>query len=174
MSLLVQVRQGLPPLFLRPSYDTNIHIGTVVHPKATIFAMAGPIIIGAGCIIEEIDRAASSRRKETMRIGDSNLLEIGCRIECPSIGDMNTVGARSRLHHTVRLGNYCVIGAGCMVVPSEDDVLDDFTVVYGPTAERRTWSGRGKIQEADLRQKHVEYLREMLPKFNRLRRTDNA
>lgn len=27
--------------------------GTVVHPKATIFAMAGPIVIGAGCIIEE-------------------------------------------------------------------------------------------------------------------------
>lgn len=127
-----------------------------------------------------------------MRIGDSNLLEIGCRgyplhsahflvliypelgVECPSIGEMNTVGARARIHHTVRLTNHCVIGAGCMVVPSEDEVLDDFTVVYGPTAERRTWSGRGKIQEADLRQKHVEYLREMLPKFNRLRRTDNA
>ena len=27
--------------------------GTIVHPKATIFAIAGPIIIGMGCIIEE-------------------------------------------------------------------------------------------------------------------------
>lgn len=27
--------------------------GTIIHPKATIFAIAGPIIIGAGCIIEE-------------------------------------------------------------------------------------------------------------------------
>ncbi|KAJ1310154.1 hypothetical protein OPQ81_006899 [Rhizoctonia solani] len=135
--------------------DVTIGSGTVVHPKATIFAMAGPIVIGAGCIIEEAVIIVN-RRKEVMRIGDSNLLEIGCRIECPSIGDMNT------------------IGAGCMVVPSEDEVLEDFTVIYGPTAERRTWSGRGKIQEADLRQKHVEYLREMLPKFNRLRRTDNV
>lgn len=24
-----------------------------MHPKATIFAIAGPIVIGAGCIIEE-------------------------------------------------------------------------------------------------------------------------
>ncbi|KAB5594139.1 Dynactin subunit 6 [Ceratobasidium theobromae] len=152
---------------------STLHLGTVVHPKATIFAMAGPIVIGAGCIIEEAVIIVN-RRKEVMRIGDSNLLEIGCRVECPSIGDMNTIGARARIHHTVRLTNNCVIGAGCMVVPSEDEILDEFTVVYGPTAERRTWSGRGKIQEADLRQKHVEYLREMLPKFNRLRRTDNA
>jgi dynactin 6 len=27
--------------------------GTIVHPKATIFAIAGPIVIGANCIIEE-------------------------------------------------------------------------------------------------------------------------
>ena len=27
--------------------------GTIVHPKATIFAMYGPIVIGSGCIIEE-------------------------------------------------------------------------------------------------------------------------
>lgn len=84
------------------------------------------------------------------------------------------MGARARIHHTVRLTNHCSIGPGCMVVPSEDEVLDEFTVIYGPTAERRTWSGRGKIQEADLRQKHVEYLREMLPKFNRLRRTEGV
>ncbi|CAE7082700.1 unnamed protein product [Rhizoctonia solani] len=153
--------------------DVTIGSETVVHPKATIFAMAGPIVIGAGCIIEE-SVIIVNRRKEVMRIGDSNLLEIGCRVESPSIGDMNTIGARSRIHHTVRLRSHCVIGAGCMVVPSEDEVLEDFTVIYGPAAERRTWSGRGKIQEADLRQKHVEYLREMLPKFNRLRRTDNA
>ena len=32
----------------------------------------------------------------------------------------------------------------------------------------------GKVQEADLRRKHAEYLKEMLPKFNRLRRGDGA
>jgi len=37
-------------------YYANIYLhmtGTIIHPKATIFAIAGPIIIGSGCIIEE-------------------------------------------------------------------------------------------------------------------------
>ena len=71
--------------------------GTIVHPKATIFAIAGPIIIVAGCSIEEaaiiVNRCAfrlqlrstrmtdisNFRRKEVMRIGDDNLFEIQCR-----------------------------------------------------------------------------------------------
>ena len=31
----------------------NPSIGTVVHPKAAIFALGGPIIIGTNCILEE-------------------------------------------------------------------------------------------------------------------------
>ncbi|TEB39646.1 trimeric LpxA-like protein [Coprinellus micaceus] len=151
--------------------DITIGAGTIVHPKATIFAIAGPIVIGSGCIIEEATIIVN-RRKEVMRIGDENLFEVGCRVECPSIGDHNTISARSRVHHTVRISNHCVIGVGCLVVPIEDEVLDDYTIVYGPGAERRKWSGRGKVQEADLRRKHADYLREMIPKFNRLRRGD--
>lgn len=126
-----------------------------------------------------------------MRIGDDNLLEIGCRmcsslsllglrtqgilgVECPEIGNFNTISTRSRVHHNVRISSFCVIGAGCLLAPTEDETLDDYTVVFGPAAERRTWSGRGKVQEADLRRKHAEYLREMLPKFNRLRRGDGT
>jgi dynactin 6 len=126
-----------------------------------------------------------------MRIGDDNLFEIGCRASClpthqlyvsphfrnigvesPSVGNFNTVSTRARVHHTVRISSYCVIGAGCLVVPTDDEVLDEYTVIYGPSAERRVWSGRGRVQEADLRRKHAEYLRETLPKFNRLRRGD--
>lgn len=33
--------------------DITIGSGTVIHPKATIFAIAGPIVIGANCIVEE-------------------------------------------------------------------------------------------------------------------------
>lgn len=128
-----------------------------------------------------------------MRIGDDNLFEIGCRsfffvrdhghalmlnhiqgVESPSVGNFNTISTKARVHHTVRISNYCVIGAGVLLVPTEDQVLDDYTVVYGPGAEQRIWSGRGKVQETDLRRKHAEYLREMLPKFNRLRRGDGA
>jgi dynactin-6 len=169
--------------------DITIGPGTVVHPKATIFAIAGPIVIGSGCIIEEA-AIIVNRRKEVMRVGDNNLFEIGCRmssspfvpsvvdscagVECPSIGNFNTISTRARVHHTVRVANYCVIGAACLVVPTDDETLDDYTSIFGPAAERRTWSGRGRVQEADLRLKHGEYLREMLPKFNRLRRGDGT
>ncbi|KAJ8472830.1 hypothetical protein ONZ45_g5234 [Pleurotus djamor] len=152
--------------------DITIGAGTIVHPKATIFAIGGPIVIGNGCIIEESAIIVNRFGGLLYRIRDDNLFEIGCRVECPSIGNFNTVSTRARVHHTVRLSSHCVIGAGCLVAPSEDEILDDFTTIYGPDAQRRVWSGRGKVQEADLRKKHVEYLREMLPKFNRLRRGD--
>ena len=56
----------------------------------------------------------------------------------------------------------------------EDQVLDDYTVIYGLSTEHCVWNGRGKLKEAELTRKHVEYLREMLPKFNRLRRGDGT
>ena len=95
-------------------------------------------------------------------------------VESPSVGNFNTISTRARVHHTVRIASYCVVGAGCLLVPTEDEALDDYTVVYGSAAEQRTWSGRGKVQELDLRRKHAEYLKEMLPKFNRLRRGDGT
>ncbi|KAG8751332.1 hypothetical protein FRC14_007985 [Serendipita sp. 396] len=151
--------------------DITIGAGSVVHPKAAIFALGGPIVVGMNCILEE-GTILVNRRKEVMRIGDDNLFEIHCRVESPSIGDFNTISTKARVHHTVRLSNYCVVGAGCLVAPTEDEILPDFTVLYGPGCERQTWSGRGKLQEQDLRRKHGEYLREMLPKFNRLRRSE--
>ena len=89
-------------------------------------------------------------------------------VESPSIGDWNTIGVRARVHHTLRVSSHCVIGAGCVVAPVEEEMLEEYTVVYGPEAERRTWSGRGRVQEDDLRRKHLEYLKEMIPKFNRM------
>lgn len=151
--------------------DITVGAGTIVHPKATIYAIVGPIVIGSNCIIEE-SVIIVNRRKEIMRIGDDNLFEIGCRVDSPAVGNFNTVSTRARIHHTVRVSNFCIIGAGCLLAPTEDEVLGDYTMVYGPAAERRKWSGRGRVQEADLRRKHVEYLREMLPKFNRVRRGD--
>lgn len=133
-----------------------------------------------------------------MRIGDENLFEIGCRasllafnsdnstqrsshigVECPSIGSYNTIGTRARIHYTVRLTSSCTVGPAVLLITSEDETLPEYTAVYtGPEgsggAERRTWSGRGEVQELDLRRKHAEYLRETLPKFNRLRKSDEG
>jgi len=142
-----------------------------------------------------------SRKKETMRIGDENLFEIGCRkwkdfpwssiyyfrplspltlngfvfttgVECPSVGSFNTISARARVHYTVRLTSNCTLGPGVLLLTAEEETLPNYTVVYGPNAERRIWSGKGKVQELYLRGKHAEYLRETIPKFNRVRKVE--
>ncbi|EJC98242.1 trimeric LpxA-like protein [Fomitiporia mediterranea MF3/22] len=151
--------------------EITIGANTIVHPKASIFAIAGPIYIGSSNIIEE-NTVIVNRRREPMRIGDDNLIEIGARVECPSIGDGNTICTKARVHHTVRLGSYCVVGVRCLVALPEDESVEDYTVFFGLEAERRIWSGRGKVQEADLRKKHIEYLKETLPRFNRQRKGD--
>ena len=216
-----------------------VNAGTIVHPKATIFAIAGPIVIGSGCIIEEgaiiVNRSVLSSLARTRIYNHSfytdarkscasatttssrsavvsappllssrpvprspppprplpspspcpphtlfysfhhhTLTRSSLGVESPTVGNCNTVCTRARVHHTLRISSYCVIGAGVLVVPTEDEMLDEYTTIYGPAAERRVWSGRGKVQEMDLRRKHADYLREMLPKFNRLRRGDGA
>ena len=108
-----------------------------------------------------------------LRLCKSSFLKVLTGVECP-MGNFNTICTRARIHYTTRLSSYCVVGAGCLVVATDEEILDEYTVIYGPAAERRVWSGRGRVQEADLRRKHAEYLREMLPKFHRLRRGDGA
>jgi dynactin 6 len=78
------------------------------------------------------------------------------------------------MHHTAKLSSHCVLGPGTFLSPNEDTILNDYSVVHGSNAVLTSWSGNGKVQEADLRLKHVEYLRDMLPKFNRLRQTAGA
>ena len=70
-------------------------------------------------------------------------------VESPTVGNFNTICTRARVHHTVRISSFCVVSAGCLFAPTDDEILDDFTVIYGPAAERRKWSGRGKVQEAE-------------------------
>lgn len=123
-------------------------------------------------ICSRLDVVKSSLLK-CMKCG-ADVAQFDIGVESPSIGNFNTISTRARVHHTIRITSYCIIGAACLVVPTEDEILDEYTVIYGPAAERRIWSGRGKVQEADLRRKHAEYLRDMLPKFNRLRRGDGT
>jgi dynactin-6 len=56
----------------------TIGTGSVLHPKCTIVAMGGPIVIGIHCIIEE-NVVIVNRSKQTMIIGDYNLFQVGCR-----------------------------------------------------------------------------------------------
>ncbi|PWZ00227.1 trimeric LpxA-like protein [Testicularia cyperi] len=191
--------------------DISIGSGTVIHPKATILALQGPISIGSDCIIEET-AVIVNRSRNLLKIGDSNLFEVGCRIEASVIGSNNIFEVRSKVASNVAVGSFCTIGAGCTVVPqpllredlssifddgdedeqgslkttgddnaeTDEDVanvqsdeirdeLPDRTVVFGADCKRRLWSGEGAQQQAALHAKHLEYLRELIPRVHKLK-----
>ncbi|KAI6018697.1 hypothetical protein BKA83DRAFT_4314376 [Pisolithus microcarpus] len=66
-----------------------------------------------------------------MRICDNNLFGIGCRT-------FNMISTCAWVHNTVRMTNHRVVGARCLVISAEDEMLDEYTCIYGPLADRRT------------------------------------
>ncbi|KDN37317.1 hypothetical protein K437DRAFT_279681 [Tilletiaria anomala UBC 951] len=202
----------------------NVTFGTetVVHPKAAILALRGPIVIGSGCIIEE-GAVIVNRRENVMRIGDYNYFEIGSRVEAASVGSHNVFEVRSFVSSDVMVESFCTVGAGCVLAGNpvwpldaegllkeehkpifqeeesicegagdgrdktekpeaeegeqqernkendEVEAIPDRTVIYGHDSRRRLWSGEGVQQAAAVHVKHLDYLREALPKSVRLK-----
>lgn len=58
--------------------DVTIGQGCIIHPRATIDASLGPIVIGSDCVVEEM-AVIRNRRNETLRIGDGNHFMVGSR-----------------------------------------------------------------------------------------------
>ncbi|GAA5928220.1 uncharacterized protein JCM15063_003824 [Sporobolomyces koalae] len=167
--------------------DITIGPGTVLQPRCTLLALSGPIILGSNNIVEE-NVVIVNRLKRPLVIGDHNLFQVGARIESPTVGDHNSFGIRSRTSPHVTIGSHCSIGAGCIVLPNpfaattttsaatEDetdatvDKVADYTHVFGADNRQTIYdSGEGSVQERALFAKHLDYLRETLPKFHKLK-----
>ncbi|GAA5967941.1 hypothetical protein JCM3765_001794 [Sporobolomyces pararoseus] len=165
--------------------DITIGSGTVLQPRCTILALSGPIILGENNILEE-NVVIVNRLKQPLIIGDSNLFQVGSRIESPKIGSFNNFGIRSRISPHVQVQDNVTVGAGCIVLPSpfpdpegehEEvesigtvETLKTFTTVFGSDNRRRfNDSKEGVVQDRALFVKHIEYLRETLPRFFKLK-----
>jgi len=126
--------------------DVTIGAGCVLHPKCTMFAYAGPIVMGDCCIVEET-AVIVNRNKAPMVIGSYNLFETGCRIEAASIGSYNTFEPKSRVPSSIALKDYCVIGAGCVVLPELPAMPQEWEDIKRP-AEIGAQSDRASPTEA--------------------------
>ena len=69
------------------------------------------------------------RSKGPVTIGNSNHLQVGCRLESCTLGDGNVVEANSSLGAGCTLENACVVGA--LVKLPEGESLVSRTVVFG-------------------------------------------
>ncbi|XP_012147918.2 dynactin subunit 6 isoform X2 [Megachile rotundata] len=125
--------------------DITIGPRTVIHPRASIIAEAGPIIIGEGNIIEEMATIANRLPADAP--------------------ESTTVPVQiiAYVAREVELTNGCVIGASCSVTESE--VIPENTIIYGSQCQRREMYDKPYPQMGQL-----EFLMKVLPNYHHLRK----
>ncbi|KAG1169531.1 hypothetical protein G6F70_008315 [Rhizopus microsporus] len=143
--------------------EISIGAGTVLHPQCRIIAENGPIYIGKNNIIEE-NVVIFNKNPTPLVIGDNNEFEVGC---CNN----NIIEARGRILGNTAIGNHCVIGAGCSTESNE--TIPDLTVIYGADSKRRIQS-EPLPSQATLHARHLDYLQEVLPKYNHLKKLESV
>ncbi|XP_072261525.1 dynactin subunit 6 [Pyxicephalus adspersus] len=155
--------------------DVTIGPRTVIHPKARIYAEAGPIIIGEGNLIEEqafirngypenIAPDSEDVEPKPMIIGTNNVFEVGCYSHAMKIGDNNVIESKAFVGRNVILTSGCIIGACCQVDTCE--VIPENTVIYGSDCLRRVQTERPQPQTLQL-----DFLMKILPNYHHLKKT---
>ena len=143
---------------------------TVIHPKARILALRGPIRIGDGNLIEEqtciINQGDINDEGDStvMEIGNNNFFEVGSHCEAIKVGNNNILECKSKVGRQVILGDGCVIGACCELTTNE--TLPDNTVVFGKDCQRRMQSERPLAQTLQL-----DFLTKVLPNYHHLQKS---
>lgn len=158
-------------------HTITIDSHTILHPYCKLSASSGNITIGVNCIIAEkalvgsSDSSSPSRPGEEETGGEDCIVAEGVSIESAAqvsgkrIGEWSTIGVGATVAKGAVVGKWCKIGPLCEV--GEDEVLEDFTVVYGYGARRidTTLRDHEEVREARMkgRRKEVELLAELIP-----------
>ncbi|KAL2914845.1 hypothetical protein HK105_205587 [Polyrhizophydium stewartii] len=126
----------------------ELGMGNVFQPLVRIIQAdgAGAIIIGNNNIFEEQVTIFNSSANE-MHIGDNNLFNSGCAL----LGDESQVG------------DGCIIGPRCTIAARRRVPAN--SIIFGQEHTARAQSPATPAAQA-VHIKHVEYLREVLPKYH--------
>ncbi|ORZ39015.1 dynactin 6, isoform CRA_a [Catenaria anguillulae PL171] len=103
-----------------------------------------------------------------MVIGDDNLFEVNCYVSSKYIGHHNIIEPKAVIGENTTIGENCVIGAMCTT--ATDEVIPSNTVIFGSDNQRRTQRPEAAEERAALHARHLEYLRDTLPKYNHVKR----
>mmetsp|Transcript_107737 Transcript_107737/g.300242 ORF Transcript_107737/g.300242 Transcript_107737/m.300242 type:complete len:215 (+) Transcript_107737:110-754(+) len=143
--------------------------GTVLHPAAQVNAKVGPIVIGRYNVLEE-QVEISNTVEEPLVIGDHNTFEVGAKVlgGGSSIGNANLFECRSQLGLGASVGDGCTLGV-CASLPAGEHLPDE-TVIVGASGLRHK---EGGAKEAHIQavMKHIEVLKETLPRCHHLRKS---
>jgi len=151
--------------------DITIGSMTVIHPKASIIAEAGPVIIGECNIVEEQARIINRRpageavptSAPVMIIGANNVFEVDCCSEAQKIGDNNVLEVKSYVGPEVEITNGCIVGAACQL--SCPEVIPENTVIFGSRCSRRQQGDKPPPQMLQ-----IDFLTKVLPNYHHLKK----
>eukprot|EP00941_MAST-03F_sp_MAST-3F-sp1_P002498 g2498.t1 len=119
-------------VIIEGTHSITIGQGTVVHPKAVLRALKGPIIIGETNIIEERVEIVNNNENGTpLQIGNFNILEVGSRCQSSVVGNCNVFEVNSVIGPRAVVGDGCVVGVGAQIgLEEEEDNITDGEVIF--------------------------------------------
>ncbi len=127
--------------------DVEIGENSSVWPGAVIRGDFGSIKIGNNTAIEDncvIHSGTLSAPIENLIIGDEVHIGHGAVINCHKIGNNVLIGMNSTILHDAEIGDFCIIGAGCLVrqgmkIPDNSFVAGVPGEIKGKASPQQLW-----------------------------------
>jgi len=145
--------------------DVEIGEDSNVFPGAVIRGDFGRISIGRNTSVEDncvIHSGTPSPTVGDVDIGDRVLIGHGAVLNCRKIGNNVLIGMNATILHDAEIGDFCIIGAGCLVgqrmkVPENSFVVGVPGKIKGkPTEQQLWWVEEGYKEYAELARQYRE------------------
>ena len=127
--------------------DVEIGDNSSVWPGAVIRGDFGNIRIGNNTAIEDncvIHSGTPSAHIGDVAIGDEVHIGHGAVINCRRIGNNVLIGMNATILHDAEIGDFCIIGAGCLVsqgmkIPDKSFVVGVPGKIKGKISAKQLW-----------------------------------
>ncbi len=127
--------------------DVEIGENSSVWPGTVIRGDFGSIRIGKNTAVEDmcvIHSGSPHAPVGDVTLGDNVHIGHGAVINCRRIGNNVLIGMNATILHDAEIGNFCVIGAGCLVsrgmkIPDRSLVTGVPGKVKGEASEQQLW-----------------------------------
>ncbi|QSZ37046.1 hypothetical protein DSL72_009138 [Monilinia vaccinii-corymbosi] len=138
---------------------------TVLHPRTKLNSSFAPISIGTQCVIGErcsigMLNFPSEDQTQGVVLENGVVIETGAIVEAKLVGQGSIIEVNAKVGKGAVIGKFCKIGAMCEV--AEDEVIPDYTVIYGHGLRRIDKSG-AEILKMKMIGRYVEVLKNLIP-----------
>jgi len=120
--------------------------------------------VGNACILSERSivglQSPSNDQPDGVVIEDCVVIEVGAIVEAKRVGEGSIVEINARIGKGAVIGKHCKVGPLCTV--DENEILPDYTVIYGAGVRRLDNSGVEDLKMKMVR-RQVEVLKKLIP-----------